>query len=388
MTDRSILQTLRRTVPMIGAALLGAGLALPASQKTSPPPCSSPQPRPGQVPLLIVGVLMASALVIVAFVSPRLAAAGWLIALITLSAIPLGALAWLMVHGLTGGHWGHALRPTFEAAALAIPLLFLALIPVLAAMPILYPWVAGVNEIKPDIVAFYLNVPLFILRAGIALIGWSVLALLLPRASGRAAILLAAAGLVFYALIVSLLSIDWILSAEPVFISTSFGATVAVTQMLAALGFAALFAPRLEQHAVRDLGGLMLARTLGVTYLNFMAVLVIWYGDLPTKVAWFVERSSEPWTAIAVAIFMLGAVIPVLLLLLARVRSSRPALRLVAISSLAGIALYDAWLLAPPFGVWALGTTVLAAISMGCASVVIVRAGWPAWLFDPPRATS
>ena len=48
MTDRSILQTLRRTVPMIGAALLGAGLALPASQKLHPRHAARHSPDPGR----------------------------------------------------------------------------------------------------------------------------------------------------------------------------------------------------------------------------------------------------------------------------------------------------------------------------------------------------
>lgn len=361
MTVHSILRGLRRALPPMAA---------------SEPPVS--HGRRGQMALLIVAVLAAGALLIVAVSSPRLAAAGWLIALVGLSAIPLGALAWLMVHRLTGGQWGDGLRPTFEAAASTIPLLFLAVVPVLAAMPVLFPWIGSRTGLKPDVVAFYLNAPLFILRAGIALTGWSVLALLLPRARGRAGVLLAATGLVFHALMVSLLSVDWILSAEPAFISTSFGATVAITQMLAALGFAALFAPGLNERVVRDLAGLMLTGTLGETYLNFIAVLVIWYGNLPTKVAWFVERVRAPWVAISVAIFILGALIPVLLLLSARVRTSRTALRWVAASSLAGIALYHGWLLAPAYGAWSLGTASLATIAMACTAILLARAGWHA----------
>ena len=44
---------------------------------------------------------------------------------------------------------------------------------------------------------------------------------------------------------------------------------------------------RLDEPATRDLGGLMLAVILGLIYIDFMAVLVIWYGDLPRKVDWF-----------------------------------------------------------------------------------------------------
>jgi hypothetical protein len=119
-----------------------------------------------------------------------------------------------------------------------------------------------------------------------------------------------------------------------------------------------------------------------VTYLNFMTVLVLWYGDLPTKVIWFVERIRESWSALALAAFMVGSVIPILLLLLARVRDSRVALRCVALSNLAGISFYDAWLLAPIYGPWAIGTAALALIALSCAFIALLRGRWPAILFD------
>jgi hypothetical protein len=330
--------------------------------------------------------LAAAATLVLALRFPTLAAAGWLIAFVFLSAIPLGSVAWLMVARLTGGHWGLSLQPTFQAATAAIPLLPVAFVPVLLALRLLYPWVdpwvAGAPALKVDVALFYLNAPLFILRTGVALLGWSVLALLVPRRGGRPGILLAAAGLIFHALMVSLLSVDWILSIEPTFISSSFGATTAITQMLAALAFAALFARGLDDRALRDLAGLMLAATLAVTYLNFMAVLVIWYGDLPAKVSWLAERVNEPWRALAVATFVLGSAMPVLLLLLERVRANRMALRYVAASTLAGIALYDAFLLAPPYGAWALGTAALCATALSCAFLAIAHLGWPSVLFE------
>jgi hypothetical protein len=290
-----------------------------------------------------------------------------------------------MIHRLTGGHWGESLRPAFETATAAIPLLAIVFIPVLAGLSPLYPWIAGTGQAKPDVITLYLNVPLFVLRACVGFIGWSVLALVLPRIGGRAGILFAALGLVFHVLMVSLLSVDWILSAEPAFISTSFGATIVITQLLAALGFAALFAPHIDDAALRDLGGLMLTCTRGVAYINFMAVLVLWYGDLPTKVSWFVARIREPWASLAVATFVLGSVIPILLLLLERVRTSRPALRFVATSNLAGIALFDAWLLAPAYGPWSLGTAALALTAMSFAFAAFVRGGRPAALFTRAR---
>lgn len=325
------------------------------------------------------------ALIAIAVTAPRVAAAGWLIAFVFLSAIPLGSLAWLLIHRLTGGHWGDALAPILSTAATATPLLAVAFIPVVIALPLLYPWAASAQDIPPGVRAFYLNVPLYLLRSAIAFIGWSVLVLLLPRVRGPATPLLASVGLLFHVVMIGLLSTDWILSTEPVFMSSSFGATIAVTQLLASLCFAALAAPDFGRRTARDLGGLLLAVTLGITYINFMAVLVMWYGDLPEKVSWFVLRIREPWLSIAIGCFVFGALIPVAALLLGRVRESHAALRWVAVSSLAGFSLFDAWLLAPDYGTGALGAAVLSIVALACLALVLLQARWPSSLFRRVR---
>jgi hypothetical protein len=325
------------------------------------------------------------ALIVIAVTAPRVAAAGWLIAFVFLSAIPLGSLAWLLIHRLTGGHWGDALALILGPAAAATPFLVVAFIPVLITLPLLYPWAGSAPDIPPDVRSLYLNIPLYLLRSAIAFIGWSVIVLLLPRLRGPATRLFVSLGLLFHVVMICLVSTDWILSSEPLFMSSSFGATIAVTQLLAALSFAALAAPPLGRRAARDLGGLMLAVTLGITYINFMAVLVMWYGDLPDKVSWFVLRVHEPWLSVAIACFVLGSLIPVAALLLTRVRESHAALRWVAVSSLAGIALFDVWLLAPVYGTGALGAAFLSIVALACVILVLVQARRPSSLFRPMR---
>jgi hypothetical protein len=326
--------------------------------------------------LLTVAIAAALALIVIGILSPRSAAAGWLIAFVYVSAIPLGSLVLLCIQRLTGGHWGDALRPSLEVAAAGIVPMAISFIAVLIGLPVLFPWVLGEVVVAPDVGVFYLNVPLFIVRAIVAFAGWSALALLLPAARGRRGTLFAALGLIFYAVVTSFVWIDWILSAEPPFISTSFGASVAVSQILAALAFAAFAAPGLDQRAVRDLGGLMLATALGLAYIDFMAVLVIWYGDLPEKVGWFVARGFAPWTWLAFAAFVFISVLPVLALLLERVRTSRAALRAISASILLGLAFYDGYLLAPVYGLGSLAAAVLALAVLSSALVLLAGVNW------------
>jgi hypothetical protein len=316
--------------------------------------------------LFIGAALAAAALAALAFIEPKEAAAGWLVSFAFWSQVPIGSLTLLMIHRLTGGRWGEALRPALESAACAIPWLLVLIVPILLALPVLYPWARDPGAAPPDVSIHYLNGPLFIARSIVALAGWSALAILLPRLRGRAGQLLAAVGLVFHGVMVSSIAVDWMLSLEPPFVSSSFGASVAITQLVAAMAWVAVSSiGSADERVVGDIGGFLLAFALGITYVDFMAVLVIWYGDLPHEVLWFIERTRPPWLALGLGAFILASVVPILGLLLAGVRTGRRGLRAVATSALLGLALYHIYLIAPPFGAAALPPALLALIAPG-----------------------
>ncbi len=324
-----------------------------------------------------VGAAGAAALLIIAAVfDAKVAAAGWLVGFAFWAQILLGSLTLTMIHRLTGGRWGEIAAPVIAPAAAAVPLLVVFAIPLFIAVPILYQWPLRPASIKPDVLSYYLNTPSFIVRTGLALIGWSALAAFLPRIGGRRGQLLAALGLVFHAVILSSVSIDWYLSLEAPFTSSSFGASVAVSALVGALALTAAVASMPEgDPATGDVGSLLLATILGITYIDFMAVLVIWYGDIPREEIWFVERNRLPWTLLAAAAFVLTSLGPVLALLLSRVRNARRPLRAVGICVLAGLALYDAYLIAPPAGGFALLTALLAVAGIGLALAGIFFSG-------------
>ena len=56
------------------------------------------------------------------FIAPRSVIGAWLTVALFLLGLPLGALALLMVHGLTGGRWGDAMRPALRATVATLPL--------------------------------------------------------------------------------------------------------------------------------------------------------------------------------------------------------------------------------------------------------------------------
>jgi hypothetical protein len=265
------------------------------------------------------------------------------------------------------------LLPAIEPLTAMIPLLFVLILPLFLAIPLLYLWASGSGAVKPDVLTGYLNMPWFIARSLIVLAGWSALALLLPRLAGARGLVLAAVGLAFHALVIGPIGFDWILSIEPSFASSSFGASLAITQLIAALAFALVLAPAPEgEPAIGDLGGLLLAFTLGITYVDFMAVLVLWYGDVPRTVAWLVARDHQPWIALAIASFFLVSLIPFGALILARVRHSRSALRILGAGVLVGLFCYHAYLVAPPFGAATLLPALLATIAIGSLLAALV----------------
>ncbi|GEP09048.1 hypothetical protein [Methylobacterium gnaphalii] len=276
-------------------------------------------------------------------------ARGWLVAWIVWGMVPIGALVLVMIHVLTGGRWGETLAPVLQPATALVPLAAIAFIGVAAGLDADYPWAAGTGAAKPDVLRLYLNPPLFLLRAGVTLLGWSMLAVLCL--TGRCGRLAAGLGLSFYGLTISLVAVDWILSVEPGFNSSAFAAEIALHQILAALAFAALGSPAdLDARSASDLANLMLAALLGVLYMALMAFIVAWYGDLPAKAGWYLKRGDGLWTGVLIAALLGGGVLPFAMLLFAGVRRSPTALRIVGCLILMGLTLHLCWIVLPAYG--------------------------------------
>lgn len=315
--------------------------------------------------ILLVGLVAFAILGIGFALRPKTVLQGWLIAVLFLSGIPLGSLALLLIYRLTGGRWGAAFAPILTVAASTTPLLVLLFLPVFFGLSALYPWAAEPSVVRPAVATLYLNHPAFIVRSVVALLGWSVLALCVVRSRG--AILLAAVGLIFNGIAMSFIAVDWILSIEPAFSSSAFAAAMVVQQMLSALAFAALTSgAHGDTRAREDLGALMIATLLGTVYLDYMSYVVIWYGNLPEKVAWYVVRGQGGWQWLLLANVVIGVFLPFCLLLARRCRQSSSTLRLVAGLVLLGVFLHIVWLVAPAFDPGATVVSVVAVVALTC----------------------
>ncbi len=298
---------------------------------------------------------------------------GWLVAFTIWSMVPVGSMTLLMIHRLTGGEWGRAAAPVLKPAAAMLPLVALVFVPVLMGLTDIYPWAADPSKISPDVARWYLSGWSFAVRAVIALAGWSVLGVIF--AVGLGSRLLAGLGLAFFGLTISLVAVDWFLSLEPHYVSSAFAAMMAIQQLLAAVALTALIGtPLIEGKIAGDLGALLIATLLGVVYLELMAFVVAWYGDLPAKAAWFVARSGSGWIAILSTALAFGAVLPFGMLLVKAIRCSRRGLRIAGGLILIGSILHIVWLLVPAFDLQ-ISTVVAACVALLALTLVSLATG-------------
>ncbi len=316
----------------------------------------------------ILGLAALVIMVAVWIFAPAPASAGWLIAFATIASIMFGSAALLLIHVLTGGRWGEIAHPALAGAAALIPLALACFIPVAATAGAIYPWAQDAHSAGPDVAALYLNTGFFsgrglIFTAGLALIGYMA-------ASSRLRPITAGLGLVWYAVGMNFIAVDWLMSIEPRYTSSAFGAQIIIEQMVAALAFAILATQADESDpAWGDLGALLLATLLGETYLILMTFLIQWYGNLPDQAEWYLRRTRDNWFWLELTGAVVGSFAPLLSLLFSRVRNSASTLRVVGVAALLGVFLENLWLVAPLTGLLSAAAALLAMTAIGGLAV-------------------
>ena len=321
---------------------------------------------------LVIGLVGAAICAAAAYYWPAEFYPAYLIAWLYWWCISLGALAIAMIHHLSGGRWGLAIRRILEAAYSLLPLVAIMFVPVLFGLPVLYPW-ARPEEVASDPVlqykSPYLNPMAFQWRAAGYFVVWSLLGLVLnalstgraedePLRSRRLA-LLSGPGLVLWGLGVTFASIDWGMSLEPHWFSSSYGVLVGSGQGVAAMALAIAVLvclrddPRWSAWAtpdcLNDLGNFLLAFVMFWMYIAFTQFLIIWSGNLPEEVPWYLKRGSGGWEWIAVLLATFYFAVPFLLLLVRRTKRQPERLLRVALLLLVMQLVHWNWLVLPAF---------------------------------------
>jgi FtsH-binding integral membrane protein len=120
---------------------------------------------------------------------------------------------------------------------------------------------------------------------------------------------------------------------------------------------------------LHDLGNLMLAFTMLWAYFSFSQYLIIWAGNLPHEIEWYMHRSYTSWRVVAVALIVFHFALPFILLLSRQVKRHGETLIKVAIGVLAIRVVDLFWLIAPEFhrdGLSVSWLDVLLPVALGC----------------------
>lgn len=346
----------------------------------------------------VVGVIVGGAGVLIdrSQLAPSLLIAFWFC-----TGLSLGSLALLMMQHMTGGQWGLVSRRIYEAGARLLPFSLLLFIPVALLMPQLYLWARPDGAANPAIHyrGAYQTPLWFIVRTVIYFAIWLFCMWNLDRWSaaqdrGEVAVteadtrrfrVISAPGLLIYVLSMSLAAIDWGMSLDPEWFSTIYGLIQVVGQGLNALAFGvavlALLSQREPMNQIvrtsnfHDLGKLILAFVMLYAYFSFSQFLIIWAGNLPEEIPYYLERLRNGWEPVTVFLVVGHFFLP-FCLLLSRDLKRRPNLLARVAWFIVGIRLLtDVWLIAPAFN--QSGTPV----SLANIGVPLCAAGVWVWLF-------
>jgi hypothetical protein len=326
----------------------------------------------------------------------------WLAAVIFWLAIPLGALALVLVHDLSGGRWMATARPLLEAAIATMPLATIAFLPVLAGLGHLYLWSRPDNGGLSN--TFYLNDTFFILRYALYVVIWNGLAawaLLAPRAGAagvpRALSWVSAIGLVLLAYAVSFAAIDWVLSLEPRFWSSVFPMIFGAREFNAGLALV-LFViawrgppvpaqDRAYRDHMADLAAILLATTIFWAYVEFCQFLIIWEENLRSEIPWYLRRIVDGWGPVAAVIAALGFFIPFFLLVWTPGKRNRGIVAAMAAFIVVAHLLHAWWLVLPEFPRSGFGWLDVAAMAaLGGLWLLVFLSPLRYWQRRPRRA--
>ena len=300
----------------------------------------------------------------------------WLVGFLLCTGLTLGSLGWTMLHHLTGGQWGLVSRRVWEASTRTLPIIALMFLPVLLGMPAIFHWTdSALVEASPVLQqkAPYLNVTFFIIRAVVYFAFWMLCIVLLNRWSegqdrGTVATTpadlvrfrkVSAPGLLFLVLTVTFAATDWIMSLEPEWYSTIFGLLIVVGQGLTTVAFTIVVLSMLSESRplagvvaakhFHDLGKFMLTFVMLWAYLSFSQFLIIWSGNLPEEIPWYLKRMQGIWGALAIALIVGHFAVPFLLLLSRSLKRNRRTLARIAVFVIVMRLVDYIWLVAPAF---------------------------------------
>jgi hypothetical protein len=296
--------------------------------------------------------------------------------------LSFGAVLFVAVLNMTNAVWGRPLKRLAEALGTFLPASFILFWVLYFGKDEIFPWIRDPLPEKQS----WLNPEFLFARDGLGLLlltGFS-LALIYYSVKGdkqtgrlstgppedgslrearedicwRAQRVLSPVIGILYAFVLSLLAFDLIMSLDPHWYSTLFGAYYFMGSFylaLAALYFLSFLSRNafelreiIHPHHLHDLGKLVFAFCIFTGYLFYVQFLVIWYGNLPEETRYVILRVKlTPWEPLAWVVLATTFAVPFLMLLRRKIKMAPLPMMIVSGIILAGMWVERFLLVAP-----------------------------------------
>ena len=306
-----------------------------------------------------------------------------------------GGLALLMLQYVSGGKWGLLLRRPLEAMSRTLPLVLAMFLPLWFLAKHLYQWALypdvestehglvakAITEaqahalnykrpmLNPMSVAAQTAFVFAILLTFMYLLNrWSLQRDADPKAGTERSFdfwrvkmeNLSGIGIVIYAIVMTVLIIDWVMSLNITWYSSVWGLKFLVGQGYGVLALGVLSVILLskyepiktilrttEQH---DLGKFMFAFVMLNIYLTFGEFLIMWSGNVPEEIPWYLDRMHGGWWYICTLDFCCHWLIPFCLLLSRDIKRNKQKMLWICAFMLFARCVDLFWIIEPNFG--------------------------------------
>jgi len=261
--------------------------------------------------------------------------------------IALGVLVFYALQKVSQAGWSPVLFRVMEGiSSYILPggiLMFILLLVSGLGMNHIFTWMTpGIDD--PNNPAYdhlvagktgFLNVPFWLIRAGIFLVGWNIYSWNIRRFGlkqdekpegnfwYKKAFKHSAMFLVFFIVTESIMAWDWILSFDPHWFSTLFGWYVLASMIVSAITTIALvtiflkgkgYLEFVNDSHIHDLAKFMFGFSIFWTYLWFSQFMLIWYSNIPEEVTYFVTRIQD-YNLVFFGMVAINFLFPVLILM-------------------------------------------------------------------------
>lgn len=282
----------------------------------------------------------------------------FIVAWVYLLGLGICSLAVVFVHHLCGGAWSYTVQRIVEAGSRTIPFFFLTGLLIIVGgvwCSTVYPWTDPEFLKEFPIVGnkeFFLNRPTFTIAYFVYFGIWMLFAYAYNSWSKRLdetadmniigkMRFWSGPGAVVYVLTITLAATHWVMSLEPDWFSTIYGAWLIASYALSVISFCVIIlsylmneppiSEKVTTQTFHHLGTFMAGFTIFWTYVSFSQFLLIWNANMPEEIGFYLHREGTTLNILTVILILFHWLIPMIYLLFRKNKTTIKSVRRIAI---------------------------------------------------------